>query len=109
MPLEKMVSYYHAADLFWLPSEQETFGLVVIEAAASDLPIMVRDIPDYDATFGDDVLRVTDETSVSTIKDLRDNPAHYKAWQQKARVLAQRYDSKRAGDQLVKLYRQLVY
>lgn len=108
VPLEEMRSYYHAADLFWLPSEQETFGLVVVEAAASGLPVMVRDIPDYDATFAGDVLRVSDESSVKTITDLRDNPAHYKSWQQKSEKLAERYDSKQAAERLVNLYRQLV-
>ncbi len=108
VPLEEMVSYYHAADLFWLPSDQETFGLVVVEAAASGLPVMVRDIPDYDATFGEDALRVNDKTSVSAITELRDNPARYKAWQQRAKSLATRYDSKRTAEQLVKLYGQLV-
>ncbi len=109
VPLKDMVSYYHAADAFWLPSIQETFGLVVIEAAASGLPIILRDIPDYDTTFGDDAIRpATQEDYIKTIDQLKDDPIFYKKWQAGARRIAERFDSKAAADRLVALYRDLL-
>jgi 1,2-diacylglycerol-3-alpha-glucose alpha-1,2-galactosyltransferase len=109
VPLEHMVSYYHAADMFWLPSEQETFGLVVVEAAASGIPIMLRDIPDYDMTFGDDALKQKNiDDAVKNITHLRDNATDYKKWVQAAERIAERFDSKASAEQLVKLYQSLL-
>jgi 1,2-diacylglycerol-3-alpha-glucose alpha-1,2-galactosyltransferase len=109
VPLENMPSYYHAADMFWLPSEQETFGLVVVEAAASGLPIMLRDIADYDTTFGDDAIKHTSIASVEkNIELLRDDSKAYKKWAQGAIAIAKRFDSHATADQLVKLYQSLL-
>jgi len=106
--LKKMVSYYHSADAFWLPSEQETFGLVVVEAASAGLPIIVRNIPDYDDTFGDDALRCDDDAAIATIKKLHADKNFYKHQQTKSARIAKRFDSGEAAAKLVKLYRQLV-
>lgn len=107
--LEEMPNYYHAADAFWLPSIQETFGLVVVEAAASGLPIILRDIPDYDATFKDDALRPKDqEEYIKTIDQLKDDPTFYKKWKAGAERIAQRFDSKAGAERLVALYRDLL-
>lgn len=108
MPLEDMVGYYHAADLFWLPSEQETFGLVVVEAAAAGLPVMVRDIADYDDTFGDDALRASDQDAMLVIQKLASDPVFYQGQKQKSKAIAERFDSVAAAERLVKSYRQLV-
>lgn len=106
--LKDMVSYYHCADTFWLPSEQETFGLVVVEAASAGLPIILRDIPDYDDTFGDDAIRGDDAAAVLAIKKLRDDTGFYEGQKNKAAQIAKRFDSTSAAAKLVKLYRQLV-
>ncbi len=108
VPLQEMVSYYRAADLFWLPSEQETFGLVVVEAAASGLPVMVRDIPDYDDTFDDDAVRVNDQNANEHIRKLQSDKEYYLQWQRKSNAIAKRFDSRQAAAKLVKLYQQLV-
>jgi 1,2-diacylglycerol-3-alpha-glucose alpha-1,2-galactosyltransferase len=108
LPLEEMVSYYRAADLFWLPSEQETFGLVVVEAAAAGLPVMVRDIPDYDDTFGAEAIKSTDENAIELIRKLQSDRPYYQQWQTNAAVIANRFDSRQAAAKLVKLYEQLV-
>ncbi len=109
VPLEDMSSYYHAADLFWLPSEQETFGLVVIEAAASGLPILLRDIPDYADTFGAGALYATNVAGfVEKIESIRDDKVLRKTWQTHAKTIAQRFDSKTAAKQLADIYRRVV-
>lgn len=107
--LDDMPAYYQAADMFWLPSEQETFGLVVVEAAAAGLPIMLRDISDYDETFGEDALRKkTPEEFHQAILELRSTPLEYRKWQKRAQRIANRFDSKVAAKTLVNLYTDLV-
>ena len=44
-------AYYHAADVFLFPSRQENFGQVVVEAAAAGLPLVLSDLPVFNANF----------------------------------------------------------
>ena len=72
-----VLKYYQAGNVFWLPSIQETFGLVVVEAAAAGLPVMVRDIPDYEETFADYVLMKEEKDFVPALEKLRTDTAFY--------------------------------
>lgn len=106
---EEIANYYAAADVFLLPSVQETFGLVVVEAAASGLPVIVRDITDYDSTFADDVLRGDDTTFAQVIQKLRTDKAFYEQACRKSARLAKRFDSKASAKQLLALYKNLLH
>lgn len=108
VPLERVKLYYQAADVFFLPSDQETFGLVVVEAASAGLPVVLRDIPDYNETFRGQALMADESSFATTFKKLRDDPALYQDFQAKSLALAQRYDSKAGAETLVRLYRRLV-
>lgn len=108
LKFEDVGIYYQAADVFLLPSLQETFGLVVVEAAASGLPVIVRNIPDYNHTFGDDVLRGTDENFAEIIQSLRTDKKLYEQYTEKSSHIAARFDSATSVSRLVKMYRNLV-
>lgn len=108
IPHEEVRDYLAAADVFCLPAEQENHPMCVLEAAGAGLPIVVRDIPEYDDTFKNDVLRCTDTTFSAMIKKLQDDPQFYKAQQKKTRVVAKRFDSAAAAERLVQLYHQLL-
>lgn len=108
IPFEQMCEYYKAADAFFLPSAQETFGLVVVEAAAAGLPVVVRDIPDYSETFKGDVVMGDDETFADELRKLRDDKAHYTKMKTASERIAKRYDSKMGAEVLLKLYRTLL-
>jgi glycosyltransferase involved in cell wall biosynthesis len=79
---------YSGADVFFLPSYAETFGLVILEALSCGLPVIARDIPEYYGIFdgqilffedNDDVIRLLDETGLLRQKaaSARDFSARY--------------------------------
>ena len=45
LPPDKLLEYYHGADIFVFPSYIETFGMVLIEANAAGLPVITSDVP----------------------------------------------------------------
>ncbi|WP_162794853.1 glycosyltransferase [Nonomuraea lactucae] len=47
VPREKVFEYCVAADVFFLPSKHETFGLATLEAATAALPLVGPDLPCY--------------------------------------------------------------
>ena len=109
IPLEEVPDYYRAADAFVLPSEQETFGLVVVEAAAAGLPVVLRDISDYDTTFRDGaVMAASDDDFTVQVEKLRNNKKFYKQQQQAAEKIAKRFDSKAGGERLMEFYRSIL-
>ena len=107
--LKDMPKYYAASDAFMLPSEQETFGLVIVEAAAAGLPIVLRDIPDYDGTFRADALMAADDESFAqAIKHLMQDKHFYDQAKQRAQHIARRFDSAAGAEQLVALYKKVL-
>jgi 1,2-diacylglycerol-3-alpha-glucose alpha-1,2-galactosyltransferase len=108
VPLEDIKQYYWAADVFFLPSDQETFGLVVVEGAAAGLPVVLRDIPDYTETFSDVALLVSEKDFAPTFRRLHTDHAYYENLKRKAKKLAERFDSGRSADRLMELYEELV-
>jgi 1,2-diacylglycerol-3-alpha-glucose alpha-1,2-galactosyltransferase len=105
---EKIRDYLAAANVFCLPAEQENHPMCVLEAAGAGLPIILRDIPEYNDTFGHDAWRCNDDEFVGAVARLRDDKGKYQTYQQGAAAIAERYDSSVAADRLVKLYLQMV-
>ncbi|MDO8335363.1 MAG: glycosyltransferase family 4 protein [Candidatus Saccharibacteria bacterium] len=107
--LEDVKAYLQAADVFVLPAEQENHPMAVIEAAAAGLPIVLRDIPEYDDTFAQDFLRCSDDRAfVDAIVKLRGNNTTYEKYQKGANAIATRFDSKAGAQQAVKIYEELL-
>ncbi len=104
--LDQARLYMKAGDLMFMPSTQETFGLAIIEGAASGMPVIVRNIHDYDATFGDLVTRCSEDKFAGTIRDFMVDNDLYEEGQRKSKRLAEKYDSKAIGQQLMAIYRQ---
>ena len=108
LPHDEVADYLAAANAFCLPAEQENHPMCVLEAAGAGLPIVVRDIPEYDDTFKDDVIRCQDDTFTTAIIKLRDDKKFYKAQQEKTKKVAIRFDSKNTAERSIQLYKDLL-
>lgn len=97
--------YYWASGLFFLPSYQETFGIVIVEGAAAGLPVLLRDNEQYRATFKDWYTAAdSDQEFIALIKKFRDNKKFYKTKQEKAEDIAERYDSAQGAKSVLRVY-----
>lgn len=105
--LEEVRTYLKASNAFMLPSDQENHPLAMLEAAASGLPIVVRDIPQYDSAFGNDILRGTDATFAEIIQKLQSNKSYYEAAVKGSMLIAQRFDTPQAAQELLAIYTTL--
>lgn len=108
IPHEQVRDYLLAADVFCLPAEQENHPMCVLEAASAGLPIILRDIPEYNDTFGNDAIRVLDDGFIDAVEMLRSDPNAYKQQQVRTKAIADRFDSAQAADRLVKMYDELL-
>lgn len=107
--LDKVRDYVRSADVFFLPAEQENHPLCVLEAAGAGLPIILRDIPEYNDTFKGDVIMIKsiEQAKIAIIR-LRDDKEYYKESSQAAGRIASRFDSKSGAELAVKFYKSLL-
>lgn len=109
IPLDDVRDYYVAADIFVLPSVQENHPMCVLEAAGAELPIVLRDIPQYDDTFkGDAIMAKTDDEFLNLIDMLHRNKQAYSEAQCGAKRIAKKFDSSAGAERLVEFYRSLI-
>lgn len=109
IPHSEVLTYLHAADAFFLPAEQENHPMCVLEAAGAGLPIILRDIHEYDDTFRPDAQFISStDDAVAAISKLQTDKAFYKEQHQAAGRIAKRFDSKAGGERLVEYYRSIL-
>lgn len=108
IPIQQVRDYLQASDVFISTSDQETFGIAIVEAAATGLPIVLRDISDYDNTFRDFALMCQEQDFAPQLEQLRQDKKLYQSAVGQARRLAERFDSTTALDSLINLYRSVL-
>lgn len=95
---------YSGGDIFFMPSYAETFGLVIIEALSSGLPVIARDISEFQEIFGDSILFFQRLDEVSDL--LRDDEV-LKRCAARARDSTEKYDITLIARQHIHLYKEL--
>ncbi len=103
--LDEVRRYSAVSDIFISTSDQETFGIAIVEAAASGQPIVLRNIHDYDHTFRPDAVMCDENEFVAAIKKLAKSKRYYQKMSKAARNLALRYDSQTITNKLMDIYR----
>lgn len=105
VPREMVREYFVIGDIFFMPSEQETFGLSIVEAAASGMPLVLRDIADYHTTFKGGAMMCDENTFVESITALLANKTLHEKMIKQSSAIAKRYDSAAITDRLIAIYR----
>ncbi|HUU75987.1 MAG TPA: glycosyltransferase family 4 protein [Methanoregulaceae archaeon] len=103
--VDEIIKPYSAADIFFMPSYAETFGLVILEALSCGLPIIARDIPEFREIFGDNILYFSDRDGAADL--LEDRPKQMK-YAHEARAFSAQFDIKDIAAQHLKLYKELL-
>lgn len=107
--LSEVKNYLQAADVFMLPAEQENHPMAVIEAAAASLPLVLRDIPEYDDTFRPNAMFCsTDEAFSKAIDKLFKDEGLQKKMIAEANQIASRFDSRTGAEQAMSIYKELL-
>lgn len=107
--LSEVRRYYHAADIFTLPAEQENHPMCVLEAAGTGLPILLRDIRNYKDTFsGGALMAKDDETFLTDLDRLVQDPVCREEWAEKSKLIRDRFDSANSALRLIGFYKELL-
>lgn len=86
---------------------QETFGLVVLEAAGSGLPIVLRDLEVYKKIFNSCYLSGTSIQDFMLIfRKLKNDINFYKEYESKSYKLFDMYNEEKAFRELKKIYEE---
>ncbi len=105
---EQMPAIYAAADIFVFPSYQENSPLAPIEAAATGLPVIYRDLKEYELLYQSTYLKAkTNEDFSRLIQEMTSNPAFLEEAKQISARLTQQFDKEIIREKLISLYQSL--
>jgi 1,2-diacylglycerol-3-alpha-glucose alpha-1,2-galactosyltransferase len=107
--ISQMPFIYAAADLMLFPSLQENCPLAPLEAAASSIPVIFRDLEEYRLLYENPYLKAKnkDEFIQLTRKMMTDSDFYDEGVRISARLLKQ-FDKETIREQLISLYNSLL-
>jgi len=106
--LDKMPFIYAAADLLLFPSYQENCPLAPLEAAASGMPVVFRDLKEYTLLYDNDYLKAnTTKEFIDLTRRLIQDKSFYEAGIEISKQLITQFDKNKIRAQLINLYQEL--
>lgn len=106
--LSEMPMIYAASDVFIFPSYQENCPMAPLEAAASGLPVVFRDLVEYELLYENPYLKASSTVEfVSMVRKLMDDRDFYSSARAISRTLLGQFDEDRIQDQLIGIYTEL--
>jgi len=107
--LEEMPLIYNAADIFLFPSFQENSPLAPLEAAAAGLPVVYRELNEYNELYLAPYLKAKDTAEFTQlIKQLATDIAFRERAKQTSSQLIQQFEKEAIKQQLLKLYQEIL-
>jgi 1,2-diacylglycerol-3-alpha-glucose alpha-1,2-galactosyltransferase len=108
VPLEKMNNYYAAADAFAFPSYQENCPLAPIEAAAMGLPVVFRNLKEYETLYEFSYLKAPDnETFKAHLSRLFSDKEYYDKAVEMSKNLITQFDENTIYQKTMDVYNHL--
>lgn len=106
---QEMPAYYASSDIYFLPSFQENFAFATIEAASSNLPLVMRDNQEYTDTLFDCYLKADKSFDFAKIiKQLCLDELYLQEWQNKSSRLADMYTSEVWLAKIIEIYQKII-
>lgn len=109
--VDDILEAFNVLDIFIFPSYEENQGMVILEAAAVGVPILVRDIPAYSGwlVHGENCLKAkTNEEFKQCLQQLITDETLRQNLGQQAQKLAQNHSLEALGEKLRAVYTQLL-
>ncbi len=107
--LDMMPYVYAAGDLLLFPSYQENCPLVPIEAAASGMPVIFRDIDEYRTLYNNKYLKAGNNREfISLIRKLMTDNSFYNEGLSISANLLTQFDKETIRRELLTIYRSLI-
>lgn len=107
--LEKMPAIYAAADLMLFPSFQENCPLAPVEAAASGMPVVYRDIPEYKSLYENEYIKAADKTEfINITRRMISDKIYYREGLMISEQLLKQFDKDIIREKLIRVYSTLL-
>ncbi len=107
--LKDMPAIYAAADMLLFTSYQENCPLAPLEAAACGMPVVYRDIREYELLYNHPYLKAkTTAAFIDITKKLLHEPEFYAQGLEFSEELIKQFDQENIRQQLIKLYDDVV-
>lgn len=109
--VDDIVAAFDALDIFMFPEKEGNEGMVVLEAAALGLPMLLRDIPTYKGWMVDEkncLMAKTDAEFEMRLKELIENPELRKKLGENAKIMANERSMEALGTKTLGVYKKLL-
>jgi 1,2-diacylglycerol-3-alpha-glucose alpha-1,2-galactosyltransferase len=109
LDLKDMPYIYAAGDVFIFPSYQENCPLAPLEAAASGMPVVFRDLEEYELLYENPYLKAMDtQEFIKIVRKLKDDDGFYKKGLEISEKLITQFDREEIRKKLITLYYNLI-